>query len=227
MNKLLKKIDALIDNIPAYIRDLIVKIWFIIAGMGVLIAIIIGITNGSNSAKPSGYNLIKDTDDLFYIKKLREANAKNRTLVEDIETNIFSVTEKKLKYQNITEDKSNHLHGEKDELLLKKNILTEKMEFNHHLQENQERASFKTNFKDDNTKQNNDPELISETSYLKSSANMKTRENLSNRRDNVSTPSDIESRDSLKLESKLMQKTLPSFKADRSNTKKEKLDFIE
>ncbi len=129
MNKWLKQIDRLIEKIPFYIKSLIQKMAIAIFALGCLVAVIMGIVKGIEDAKVSGFQSVEKSDDLFYLEKLREENKKQRKLVEDIEYDSFSETEKKLLYRKPKQNIKGHLQGEKDSFLLPDDPLRTKNEF--------------------------------------------------------------------------------------------------
>jgi len=120
MKKILDKIDEIIGSLPPHIVDIIQKGAIALAALLIVIAIVIGISKGFKAAKPGGLQLAKDTNDLFYIERLRQENASKIKLIEDVESNEFlefKINRKNLHYKNLKKDTMNHLLGEKDKLL--------------------------------------------------------------------------------------------------------------
>ena len=127
MNKILKKIDDFIDQIPEDIKDLIQKGAIALGAILALVGILSAVIRGIKDAEPGGFQLVEDSNDLFYLEKLREENEKRLKLIEDVEYDISVLTENELQnkklYQPMGRDTLDHLRGEKEELLLPKNEL--------------------------------------------------------------------------------------------------------
>ncbi len=124
MNKLLQWIDKLIEQIPTHTQDLIQKLAILCFAFFSLIAIIIGVFQGKENASAGGLKILKNVDDIFYLKQIEEINHRHKKkLVEDIEYDFFSASEKKLKYMTGRKSKSNHLQGEPDGLVSPKNSI--------------------------------------------------------------------------------------------------------
>jgi len=107
MNKILQIIDKLISKIPSHLRDLIKKISIAVFALVTLIAVVVAINEGIHDAKPSGASLIKETNDVFYLQKLKEENSKKIKLLEDVEVDVDEfasrrnqVNETKMRYQD-------------------------------------------------------------------------------------------------------------------------------
>lgn len=129
MNSIFKKFDALIEKIPPHIRDIIQKASMAMVALAALIAILMGITKGINEAKPSGFKLAKDTQELFYLEKLRNENRNKIRLKEDFDYEFDQMNnpaKMNEQYQKLSEDKLDHLPGESDDVLKKENPLKEK-----------------------------------------------------------------------------------------------------
>ena len=122
MNQLFKKIDELIEKIPLDIRDIIQKMSIAIVALIGLIGVISAIIQGTKDAKPSGFQIVEESNDLFYLDQLKQENRKRIHLIEDVEHDIESLTEKNLKYKKLYKrmgrDTLDHLRGEKDELMV-------------------------------------------------------------------------------------------------------------
>ena len=121
MNKFFKKIDELIEKIPFEIRDIIQKMSIAFASLITLIGVATAIIQGTKDAKPSGFQVVEESNDLFYMDQLKQENRKNIYLIEDVEHDIKSLTEKSLNnrklYKRIGRDTLDHLRGERDELI--------------------------------------------------------------------------------------------------------------
>lgn len=129
MNKLFKKIDDIIAKIPPHIQDIIQKASMAMVALAALIAILTGISRGMQDAKPGGFKLAKDTQELFYLEKLRKENKDQIRLKEDydyeyINNDIEDPSENK--FEKLSEDKLNSLPAESDNLLKKDNPLQNK-----------------------------------------------------------------------------------------------------
>ncbi len=123
MNKFLALVDKVIDKIPLHIRDLIQKASMAIAALGVLFAIIYGIKRGLEDAIPGGVQLYENTEDLFYIQRLREENMKREQLIEDVEIDTPGAAniDKRIHpdFQQMGRDTQNRIMGESQEMLRK------------------------------------------------------------------------------------------------------------
>ncbi|MDH4262023.1 MAG: hypothetical protein OEV78_03150 [Spirochaetia bacterium] len=121
MDKILAKIDVLIDKIPIHIRDLIQKGFFSIIAIVALFAIVAGIKRGIDHAKPGGVQLFGKNKDLFYIERLREDNAKKNKLIEDIEVyeDLFESRDERLHptFQRLGKDTDDRIIGEREEFI--------------------------------------------------------------------------------------------------------------
>jgi len=84
MDKVLKKIDDIINSIPPDIRDIIQKTSLAAFVLASLIGIIIGVKKGMRSANPGGMQLATNAKELFYLRQIRAENAKRKALIEDI-----------------------------------------------------------------------------------------------------------------------------------------------
>ncbi|RME89501.1 MAG: hypothetical protein D6767_08385 [Candidatus Hydrogenedentota bacterium] len=119
MDKWLKKVDDLIEKIPAHIRDIIQKAALALLALIALVAIVTAIAKGIQNAEPAGEKLIQKTDDLFYLEKLKKENEKKLNLIEDIpvepETGILSPS---VNVPKLTPDTSNRLIGEENKIQL-------------------------------------------------------------------------------------------------------------
>ena len=130
MNEIFKKIDDFIDQIPEDIKDLIQKAAIALGAILALAGILSAIIRGIKDAEPAGFQLVEDSNDLFYLEQLREENEKKRRLIEDVEYDISVLTENKLQnkklYQPMAQGTLDHLRGErseKEEFLLPENEL--------------------------------------------------------------------------------------------------------
>ena len=121
MNKILAKIDSLIDKIPIHIRDLIQKGFYSIVALAALIAIIVGIKKGMDNAKPGGIQLFGKNKDMFYIQRLREENSKKNKLIEDIDVydDLFESRDERLHptFHRLGRDTDDRLIGEREEFI--------------------------------------------------------------------------------------------------------------
>lgn len=120
MGKYLQIVDNLINKIPKYIQDLIKKGFFALMGLVALIAALIAVKNGISDAPPPGVQMAETTKDLYYIEELRMQNAKQKRLVEDVETEYSDQFEQEKDitgFRDLGRDTMGHLIGEKDEML--------------------------------------------------------------------------------------------------------------
>jgi len=121
MDKILAKIDALIDKIPIHIRDLIQKGFISLVALVALVAIVTGIKKGIDNATPGGVQLFEKNKDIFYIQRLREENAKNNKLIEDIEVyeDLFESRDERLHptFQKLGRNTDDRIIGEREEFI--------------------------------------------------------------------------------------------------------------
>ena len=119
MDKILAKIDQYIEKIPEHIRDIIKKGYLAFLGLGAVIAVLYGISEGEKDAKPAGMPLASEVKDLFYLDQLRHENLNRMKLVEDIEVDPmhFPSNQREIGYMPMGKDTLGHLMGEKDSVL--------------------------------------------------------------------------------------------------------------
>jgi hypothetical protein len=123
MNKILAKIDGLIEKIPIHLRDLIQKGFISIVALAALIAIVVGIKRGIDNATPGGVQLFGKNKDIFYIQRLREDNAKKNKLIEDIDVyeDLFESRDERLHptFRRLGRDTDDRIIGEREEFISK------------------------------------------------------------------------------------------------------------
>ncbi len=116
--KIIEKIDELIERIPGHIRDLIQKGAFALIAMLALLTIVLGIQWGMGDAEPGGMQLAKDNRDLFYLQQIREENQRKRQLVEDVEIDPLEFpSNQQRQYREMVPEKKNLL--EEDNQMLR------------------------------------------------------------------------------------------------------------
>ncbi len=127
MNQFFKKIDYFIDQISADVKDLIQKAAIALGAILALVGILSAIIQGVQDAKPGGFQVAGESNDLFYLGQIREENSKRLTLIEDVEFDIESLTGNQLKNENfhrpISRDTIDHLKGESDDFISPANEL--------------------------------------------------------------------------------------------------------
>jgi len=130
MNKILAKIDSIIDKIPIHVRDLLQKVFFAIVALAILIAIVTGVKNGIEHAAPGGVHLFDKNKDLFFIQNLREENATKNRLIEDVDVyqELFESRDERLHptFQRLGLDTDDRIIGEREEFIKKDDPLKRK-----------------------------------------------------------------------------------------------------
>ena len=132
MGQIFQKIDRLIEKIPNHIKDIIQKAAIALAAIIAMVSITLAVLRGIQDADPGGFQLIENSDDLFYLEKLKDKNSKKVKLIEDIDRDVDSLTQKDFANRNIyrplARETLGHLIGEKEALLYKKNELRNEKE---------------------------------------------------------------------------------------------------
>ncbi len=130
MNTLFKRIDELLDRIPEDLRDLIQKAMIALGAIIALFGILSGIIRGIRDAEPAGFQVAKDSNNLFYLDRVKEDNKSKNRLVEDIEYDIDLLMKSKLEnkklYRSMSRNTLDHLKGERDEFIVSENKLRTK-----------------------------------------------------------------------------------------------------
>ncbi|MDH4199223.1 MAG: hypothetical protein OEV66_02495 [Spirochaetia bacterium] len=130
MNKILAKIDAIIEKIPVHIRDIIQKGFLAVVAMIALVAILLGVKRGIENATPGGVQLFEKTANLFYIDKIREENKKKNRLIEDVDVykELFESRDERIHptFRKLGRDTDDRLIGESQEFIKKPDPLKRK-----------------------------------------------------------------------------------------------------
>ncbi|GEM_PF-2567381 len=136
MDFVFKKIDGLLKKIPPHIKDIIQKVAIAMIAFIALIAVVMGITQGANDARPGGFDLAKDIQETFYLQKIRNENRNRIALREDYNYDFDEKLDEAAidaRFQKLTEDKMDRIIGEPDDVLQKDNPLAEKADDRHYL----------------------------------------------------------------------------------------------
>ena len=127
MDQIFQKIDQLIEKIPGHIKDIIQKAAIALAAIITLVSVTLAAVKGIQDADPGGFQLIKNSDDVFYLKMLKDKNSRRVQLIEDIDSDIDSLTQKDLAnkniYKSLARETLDHLIGEQERLLSAPNEL--------------------------------------------------------------------------------------------------------
>ena len=127
MRYFFKKIDDFINHMSADLKDLIQKAAIAVGAILALAGVLSAIIQGIQDAKPAGFQIAEESNDLFYLDQIREETSKRLKLIEDVEFDIESLTGNRLKNENfhrsISRDTIDHLRGESDDLISPKNEL--------------------------------------------------------------------------------------------------------
>lgn len=130
MDKILAKIDSIIEKIPIHIRDLIQKAFLAIVALVALLGIVYGIRKGIENARPGGAELFSKNKDLFYIDGLREENKKKNHLVEDVEVyqDLFESKDERIHptFRRLGKETEDRMIGEREEFIKNKDPLRKK-----------------------------------------------------------------------------------------------------
>ncbi len=136
MDFIFKKIDALLQKIPPHIKDIIQKVAIAMIAFIALLAVVMGISQGTHDAKPGGFDLAKDIQETFYLEKIRNENRSRIALREDYNYDFDEKLDEAAidaRFQKLTEDKMDRIIGERDDVLQKENPLAEKADDRHYL----------------------------------------------------------------------------------------------
>lgn len=120
MKKWIQIIDDLIEKIPPHIRDIIHKASVALFALVVLVAVTIAVLRGLSDAKPGGMQIAEDTQDLFYLERLRDQNREKAKLLEDvpIDPSEFPSQQKQDDpFVSFGLDRSQKLMGEREDFL--------------------------------------------------------------------------------------------------------------
>lgn len=131
MKKWIQIIDDLIEKIPSHIRDIIQKASVALFALIVLVAVSIAVLRGLSDAKPGGMQIAEDTQDLFYLERLREQNREKAKLLEDIPIDPSSFPSQQNKEESFVYfglDRSQNLMGESEDFLNNSQTLRKKGE---------------------------------------------------------------------------------------------------
>jgi hypothetical protein len=173
MNKYLQQIDKLILKIPVQIRDLIVKVFFMILAIAALIAIIYGIRKGIENAEPGGAKLFQKNEDFFYLEKIREENRKKNKIIEDIEVykDLFEARDERIHptFKSLGKDTDDRLIGDREEFLKEPDELRRKQ--HEFLMEDDNSLEYEKPLPDSNSERK-----LNQTPFIENDKNMDNRQ---------------------------------------------------
>jgi hypothetical protein len=131
MQKVFAIADKIINKIPLHLQDLIKKAFLAVFLLFSLIAILKGISMGTEDLGPPGIQLIKKNSDLFINDQLREENRNKIEIIEEVTLESDSVIEFDIpSFQSLSSEKSGKILSEDEDIELDSDFLRRKRALN-------------------------------------------------------------------------------------------------
>ena len=131
MQKVFAIVDKIINKIPLHLQDLIKKAFLAVFLLFSLIAILKGISMGTEDLGPPGIQLIKKNSDLFINDQLREENRNKIEIIEEVTLESDSVIEFDIpSFQSLSSEKSGKILSEDEDIELDSDFLRRKRALN-------------------------------------------------------------------------------------------------